>query len=287
MRLITVDTNAGPRAAVEQDGYALLIPAANGTQAYADIGALLRAGPDGLAAARKVLEDGGERVLLDDDNRLRPVLEPGATVCVGLNYRSHIEEMGLDVPTNPTLFAKIPRALTDPFADIAMPPTSDAVDFEGELVAVIGTGGSSISAERAWDHVVGLTILNDVSMRDYQNRTRQWFAGKNFQASTPFGPAVVTLDEVDDIASLELRLTVNGKERQRAFLDQLVFDVPSLIADLSRIIDLEPGDLIATGTPGGVGAATKDFLSDGDVVEVSVDGLGSIRNTFRAAAPSE
>jgi acylpyruvate hydrolase len=284
MRLITLQTDSGPRAAVQRDGRALLIPAADGGAQFQDVGALLQAGSSGLQAARSALEGGGEELPVRDSMLLRPVLNPGATVCVGLNYRTHIEEMGIEVPTHPTLFSKIARSLTDPFADVVVPPLSNKVDYEGELAVVIGTAGSDIPAEQAWDHVAGLTVINDVSMRDYQNRTRQWFAGKNFGSSTPVGPAVVTIDEIDDVAALELTVTVNGEERQRALLSDLVFDIPSLIADLSQFTELQPGDIIATGTPGGVGAATETFLNDGDVVEVTVDGLGTIRNTFRLRA---
>jgi acylpyruvate hydrolase len=128
-----------------------------------------------------------------------------------------------------------------------------------------------------------LTILNDVTARDYQRRTIQWFAGKTFQRSTPVGPWIVTPDELGDLSELGLRLTVNGEERQRAKLGDLVFDVSALVADLSRIVELEPGDMIATGTPGGVGEPQGKFLHPGDEVEVSIDGIGAIRNTFREA----
>ena len=134
------------------------------------------------------------------------------------------------------------------------------------------------------DHVAGVSVLNDVTARDHQNRTIQWWAGKSFEASTPIGPALVTLDEVGEVGALELRLTVNGEERQRTMLDDLVFDVPALIEDISQIVSLEAGDVIATGSPGGVGMASGTFLTDGDVVEVTIDRVGSIRNVFRGAS---
>jgi acylpyruvate hydrolase len=201
-----------------------------------------------------------------------------------MNYRAHILEMGRELPTRPTLFSKLPRALTEPFADVALPRASEQVDYEGELAVVIGTGGRDIPAERALEHVAGLTVLNDVSMRDFQRRTLQWFAGKTWQASTPVGPWIVTLDEVGDLDSRNLTTTVNGEVRQHASLGDLVFDVPTLVADLSAIVDLEPGDIIATGTPGGVGEPTKRFLAPGDVVEVRIDGIGAIRTTFTGPA---
>lgn len=141
-----------------------------------------------------------------------------------------------------------------------------------------------IPRERAWDHVGGLTVLNDVTMRDFQRRTIQRFAGKTFSASTPVGPWVVTPDELGDLTDRELSVTVNGEQRQRAPLGDLVFDVPALVADLSAIVELQPGDIIATGTPGGVGEASKRFLAAGDVVEVTIDGIGTIRSTFTEPA---
>jgi acylpyruvate hydrolase len=233
-----------------------------------------------MDAAQRARIDGDGRPF-DAEDLLRPILAPEAVVCVGLNYRTHILEMGRELPTEPTLFSKLPRALTDPYADVELPAASDRIDYEAELAAVIGKGGRDIAVEDAWDHVAGLTVLNDVTARDFQRRTIQWFAGKTFQASTPIGPWIVTTDELGDLGERELRLTVNGQERQRAWLDDLVFDVPTLVADLSRIVELQPGDIIATGTPGGVGEPQGFFLRDGDIVEVSIDGIGTIRNTFR------
>ena len=277
MRLATVMTDAGPRAAVVRgDGVALV-------DGYEDVGALLRDDAGGLDAARRAGVDGAV-VALDERSVLRPILRPGAVVCVGLNYRSHILEMGRELPHDPTLFSKLPRALTDPYAPIDLPDLSEQVDYEGELAAVIGTAGRSIARGDAWSHVAGLTILNDVTVRDFQRRTIQWFAGKTFQRSTPLGPWIVTPDELGDLAACRLRLTVNGQERQCAALGDLVFDVPALVADLSRIVALEPGDIIATGTPGGVGEPHGRFLRAGDEVAVTIDGIGTIRNTFRGPA---
>ncbi len=274
MRLATIHTDHGPCAAVLREDEAVLV------DGYADVGALLRDREAGMDAARRARTDGQGRPFDAEDLR-RPILVPQAVVCVGLNYRTHILEMGRELPTEPTLFSKLPRALTDPYADVELPAASDRIDYEAELAAVIGIGGRAIAVEDAWAHVAGLTVLNDVTARDFQRRTIQWFAGKTFQASTPIGPWLVTTDELGDLGGRELRLTVNGQQRQRARLDDLVFDVPTLVADLSRIIELQPGDVIATGTPGGVGEPQELFLRDGDVVEVSIDGIGAIRNTFR------
>jgi acylpyruvate hydrolase len=277
MRFATLATETGTTAAVVLDG-----GAAAPVDGYPDVGALVRAGEDGLAAARAAAAD-GHRLPFAEDGLRRPVTAPGAIVCVGLNYRAHILEMGRELPEHPTLFSKLPRSLTDPYADVPMPGATQKVDFEGELAVVVGRRGRDIAPEDAWAHVAGVTVLNDVTARDLQRRTAQWFAGKTLQSSTPMGPWVVTPDEFGDVAGHELRVTVNGEERQRSDLGDLVFDVPTLIADLSRIVELEPGDVIATGTPGGVGVADGRFLADGDVVEVSIDGIGTIRNTFREA----
>jgi acylpyruvate hydrolase len=276
MRLATIDLGDGPRAAVVlADGVAALGD-------YGDVGAVLRDGAAGLQAARRA--EAGKARAFEEAQLRRPVQEPTAVVCVGLNYGPHIIEMGRELPSQPTLFAKLPRALTDPYAEIEIPAITEKLDYEAELAVVIGTAGRNLTESGAWDHVGGLTVLNDVSARDLQNRTSEWLAGKTLQASTPFGPWIVTPDEFGDVADHEISLTVNGEERQRASLGDLVFDVAALIADLSRIVALEPGDIIATGTPGGVGAASGTFLADGDVVEATIDGIGSIRNTFRAAA---
>lgn len=272
MRLSTIARDGGTAAAVLSGGRAGLV----GGGRFADVGELLRSGEDLTTL------DVGEAQKFDAAELRRPVLAPGAIVCVGLNYRTHILEMGRDLPEHPTLFAKLARALTDPYADITLPAVSQQVDFEGELAIVIGRGGRDIAPDKAWEAIAGLTLMNDVSMRDYQWRTTQWFAGKTFESSTSMGPALVTLDELDGLGERELRVRVNGELRQRAPVGDLVFDIPALVADVSRIVTLEPGDVIATGTPGGVGAAMqpKAFLHPGDVVEVEVDGIGALGNRF-------
>jgi acylpyruvate hydrolase len=251
---------------------------------YLDVGALLGAGQRGLDEARNAATRAADFALADVV-LLRPVLAPAAVVCVGHNYRNHILEMGRELPDAPTLFSKVPIALADPYADVTLPLASQSVDYEGELAVVIGRGGRDIPLDDAWEAVAGVTVLNDVSMRDYQRRTIQWFAGKTWEASTPVGPYVVTTDEISDFGSLELKVEVNGEERQHAVLGDLVFDVPTLVSDISRIFTLRPGDIIATGTPGGVGVAREPaiFLGDGDVVEVTITEIGKLRTRFVAA----
>lgn len=280
MRLVTVRQSSGTVAAVETPEGRLVVSDADG-RPFADVGELLRSGADWRSAAERASEP------LDASLSLaRPILEPGAIVCVGLNYRKHVLEMGRELPTVPTYFAKFARALTDPEATIPVPAHSERVDYECELAVVIGAGGRDIPAERAWDAVAGLTLLNDISMRDYQRRSVQWLAGKTWEASTPVGPAVVTLDELTDLGGRDITTRVNGEERQRSPISDLIFDVPTLVADLSKIFTLRPGDLIATGTPGGVGDAMKpqSYLKPGDVVEIAIDGIGVLRNTFGSAS---
>jgi acylpyruvate hydrolase len=281
VRLATLDLNGSGTAAVVLRGEgAVVVRDSAGRVAYPDVGALLAAGDGALEAAQRALADGDEQPYGSAALRC-PILAPGAVFCIGLNYGTHITEMGRELPTHPTLFSKLSRALTDPYADIDVPAAGAArLDYEGELVAVIGKAARNVDAAEAMSHVAGLTVLNDVTMRDYQRRSPQWFAGKTWERSTPVGPAVVTLDELGDVGARELVVTVNDEERQRARLGDLVFGVADLVEDISRIVTLEPGDLIATGTPGGVGDAMdpKGYVGDGDVVEVRIDGLGSVRN---------
>ncbi len=278
MRLVTVRSAEGTAAAVETTDGVRVVRDADGL-AFRDVGDLLRSGPGWKDLAAKATGRPVQGLGL-----ARPILEPRAIVCVGLNYRTHVLEMGRELPAVPTLFSKLARALTDPDVAIAMPPatTSERVDYEAELAVVIGAGGRDIPKERAWDAVAGLTLANDVTLRDWQKRSLQWFAGKSWEALTPIGPAMVTLDEVPDLGSREIVCRVNGEVRQRAPISDLIFDVPTLVADLSRVVALQPGDLILTGTTGGVGEGMKPpkYLQPGDVVEISLDGIGTLTNRF-------
>lgn len=275
MRLLTLESPDGTVAAVERNDGRYVVSNGSG-QPFRDVGELLRDKDWRAVAERASLKaQAGWRVM-------RPILEPGATVCVGLNYKKHVLEMGRQLPTVPTLFSKLPRALTDPEATIALPAASDMMDYEGELVIVIGKGGRNIPMDKAWDAVAGFTLLNDVTARDFQKRSLQWFAGKSWERSTPVGPVFVTVDELTNFGDREISTRVNGEERQRSPISDLIFDVPTLVSDLSQVITLQPGDMIATGTPGGVGDAMKpaSYLKPGDVVEISFDGIGTLRNRF-------
>jgi acylpyruvate hydrolase len=211
---------------------------------------------------------------------LDPVVRPARTVCVGLNYRSHILETGRAPPSHPTLFAKFPTTLTGPNDDIALTGESESVDWEVELGVVIGERASRVRVADAGSHIAGYTVVNDVSMRDWQRRTAQWMQGKNFDATTPVGPALVTPDELADARDLRLTCEVDGEVMQDARTSDLLFDPAAIVSYVSTFMALLPGDLIATGTPGGVGAARdpRVFLRPGQTVRSSIDGIGSCVN---------
>jgi acylpyruvate hydrolase len=212
---------------------------------------------------------------------LRPAIpRPAKVVCVGLNYLDHVGETGREIPQYPVLFAKWAQSLLGPYDDILLPPESTQVDYEGELAVVIGTEGRRIAPERALGHVAGFCVANDVTMRDYQYKTHQWLQGKAWEASTPLGPYLVTPDEVGEAAELHIELTLNGQAMQSASLAQLMFDVPTLISRVSEIATLVPGDVILTGTPGGVGFRRDPqvFLTPGDRVAVEISRVGRIEN---------
>lgn len=211
-------------------------------------------------------------------HRRAVVPRPGKVVCVGHNYVAHIEETQRERPDFPVFFAKFPATLTGPYDDIPLPPESKAIDYEGELLVVIGERGRRIPAESALDHVAGYAVANDISMRDYQYRTHQFLQGKAWDATTPVGPDLVTLDEITE--PLTLQTFVNGETTQDTSTDLMVFDVATLVSAVSKFAALEPGDLILTGTPGGVGyrREPKLLLTDGDVVVVEIGQVGRIEN---------
>ncbi len=242
---------------------------------YPDVVALLSdPGWQQAAAAR-----GGQRRPLAGADLDAPV-RPAKVVCVGLNYRSHIEEMGRELPEHPTLFAKFADTLTGPSDDLVVPTASAEVDWEAELGVVIGRTARHVSEAAAAACIAGYTVVNDVSMRDWQWRTTQWMAGKNFESSTPVGPFVVTGDEVGEAADLELSCEVDGVTMQKTRTSDLLFTPAAVVAYVSWITTLRPGDLIATGTPGGVGAGRdpKVFLHPGQLLETTLEGVGSCRN---------
>lgn len=209
-------------------------------------------------------------------------VRPAKTLCVGLNYRTHITESGRPQPAYPTIFAKFPDTLAGPFDAITAPAESARMDWEVELGVVIGKVTRRVSVDDALGAVAGYTIVNDVSMRDWQTRTGQWLQGKNFEATTPVGPWLVTPDEVDHARDLEISCTVGNEVMQSARTSDLLFTVPMLISYISQFTTLRPGDLIATGTPGGVGNSRTPprFLSPGDTITCAIEGLGEQHNAI-------
>lgn len=230
--------------------------------------------------------DAAPGVPLSEVRLLPPVPSPEKIICIGLNYRDHARESGMEIPKYPVMFAKYRNALAGPMDSVVLPRVSTQVDYEAELAVVIGRGGRYIPESRAMDHVAGYMVLNDVSARDFQFRTAQWLQGKTFDTFAPCGPWLVTADEVGDPHALGIRLRLNGQMMQDSSTRELIFGVPQLIAYISQIVTFAPGDIISTGTPPGVGISRKPpvLLKPGDVMEVEVDKVGTIRNQVVAEA---
>lgn len=218
---------------------------------------------------------------------LPPIPRPPKILCIGLNYRSHAEELGMAIPEHPIVFARWPASLVGHEAPLVRPKASQQFDYEAELAAVIGIGGRVISRARALDHVAGYAVFNDGSLRDIQFQTSQWTLGKNFDASGAFGPEIVTADELPPgAAGLAVRCRLNGETVQDGNTDDLIFDVAQLIEEISAVMTLEPGDVIATGTPPGVGVGRRPqlFMKPGDLCEMAIEGIGILRNPVIAEA---
>jgi acylpyruvate hydrolase len=272
MRLATIRLADGRTEAARVDGESAVL------LGHTDVGALLRDG--GLGAAARAVE--GATVPLAGADLAPVVPTPGKILCVGLNYRNHILEMGRDLPEFPTLFAKYPEALIGPRDAIRLPGETEKLDWEGELAIVVGTAVRRAGPTEARAAIAGYAVLNDITARDWQYRSPQWLQGKTFEATTPFGPQLVTPDEWEPGA--DLVTLVNGEEVQRAGTGDLVFGPAELVAYASTVLTLRPGDVIATGTPGGVGHARKPprYLGDGQTVTTTIEGLGTLTNLVLA-----
>jgi 2-keto-4-pentenoate hydratase/2-oxohepta-3-ene-1,7-dioic acid hydratase in catechol pathway len=220
----------------------------------------------------------GDPIPLDSVRLLPPVITPSKIICLGLNYRSHAEEAGLEAPSVPTFFAKWPNALAAAGADVPLPAYSQKVDYEAEVAFVIGRRCRDVPEADALDVVAGYTLLNDLSARDYQFKTPQWGPGKVFDGSAPCGPALVTPDEAGPPDAIEISLTLNGEQMQSASTADLIHSIPAVVAYLSQLMTLEPGDLISTGTPAGVGSVRQPrvWLKPGDEVVVESPQLGRL-----------
>ena len=278
MQFITIQRNHLSEPAVVVEGTALSLRGAG----FPNLLSLIAGGSDAKDRVDRWIEShpGGDEVDVSEATLLAPLARPPKIICVGLNYRDHAAESGLAIPEVPTIFAKFPTSVIGPRQPIVLPKNSAKPDYEAELCVVIGRGGRHIPAERWQEHVFGYTILNDVSARDFQLATSQWMIGKTFDTFAPFGPAIVSADEIPDPHNLRISLDLNGATMQDSNTSNLIFRIPQLIAHLSSVFTLEPGDLIATGTPAGVGFVRKPpvYLKPGDEVRIRIEGLGELRN---------
>jgi 2-keto-4-pentenoate hydratase/2-oxohepta-3-ene-1,7-dioic acid hydratase in catechol pathway len=248
----------------------------------ATLRALLAGGEEALAAARAALAraGAGDALARADVRLLPPVPDPGRIVCIGLNYRDHAAEVKLDLPEHVAAFAKWSNVLVGDGAPVVIPRESDRVDYEAELAFVIGRRARHVAEADAYAYVAGYTCFNDVSVRDYQARTSQWTLGKNFDTHGPCGPWLVTRDEIPDPHALRIRCSVDGQVLQDSSTAQLVFGIPRLVAELSAVMTLEPGDVVATGTPAGVGMSRtpRRWLRAGERVRVEIERVGTLEN---------
>lgn len=252
-------------------------------QAARDTAARIAHDPGALAEARE------NRWLVPSQDAywFAPVPRPGKIVCIGMNYHDHAAEIGLAVPKTPAIFSKFSSCVVAPGEPVVIPTSSQQVDYEAELAVVIGRRASRVAADRAYDYVLGYTAFNDVTARDFQFGDVQWQRGKSCDTFAPMGQTVVTTDEIPDPHTLRVTLTLNGTVMQDSSTSQLIFRVPELIEFITRSITLEPGDVIATGTPPGVGYARKPpvFLKPGDAMEIHIDRVGGLGNPVAAALP--
>ena len=250
---------------------------------YEDVGQLLRS-----EDWHKAAQLSGEPVVFDHADLEAVVPTPGKVICVGLNYAKHIREMGREFPEHPTLFIKFADALTGPYDDVFIPEYGTRkLDYEGELAVIIGERAHRVTRDEALDYVAGYAIMNDYTLRDFQRQTSQFHAGKSFYRTAGFGPWLTTADEWSPGSGAVLTTTVGGEERQRDNTDDLIFSVAELIEFCSQLYPLNPGDVIVTGTPEGVGFARtpQQFIEDGQNVTISIEGLGHISNTTRYGEP--
>lgn len=283
MRLVTFSYNSGaPRlGALLDDGSVLDLQRAN-PGLPGEMIAFLAAGEPAMALARQVLEQtpAAMRVPQSEVTLLAPIARPGKIVCLGHNYYDHLGPGQTRPAEFPTIFGKLANTIVGPGQAVVLPAVSNTIDYEAELAVVIGRSAKNVSEADAMQYVAGYTIFNDVSSREFQNRTSQWMIGKNFDTFGPLGPAIVTRDEIADPHNLELSLTLNGLELQRTNTRNMIFSIPYLIAYLSAVMTLEPGDLISTGTPAKTALAKSvpPYMHHGDVVTVQIEGLGELSN---------
>jgi 2-keto-4-pentenoate hydratase/2-oxohepta-3-ene-1,7-dioic acid hydratase in catechol pathway len=292
MRLVTFSDADGMRVGVHDAGSNTIVDITKASRLPKDMTAFVALGKNGLQRARRAVKSGENRIPCDSVKIHAPFPRPAKNIlCVGKNYHDHAKEFhnsGFDasaganaIPELPIIFTKWPNSVIANGEPI--PSANDytnSTDYEGELTVVIGEGGRNISKAKAYDHVYGYTIVNDATARTLQQSHKQWFLGKSLDGYCPMGPCIVTADEIKDVEQLRLLTKVNGEVRQDAYVSQLIFDIPTLIETLSRVMTLEPGDLIATGTCAGVGIGFNPpkFLQPGDVVAITIEPIGTLEN---------
>ncbi|WP_027943351.1 fumarylacetoacetate hydrolase family protein [Amycolatopsis taiwanensis] len=281
MKLLSYRTSDGESWGALVDGEIVDLATANpGWSSLA--AALADAGTDGIVRAVTARVGTAPRLALDSVTLLPVVPAPGKILCVGLNFEKHRIETGRERTEHPVIFTRFPDTFVGHGTPLVRPAESERFDFEGELALVIGRGGRRIARENALSHIAGVTCLNDGSIRDFQAHTHQFTPGKNFPATGSIGPWLVTLDDIGEIADLELVTRLNGVEVQRAPLSDLTYSIPEIVAYCSSWTQLRPGDVIATGTPGGIGARREPplWMRPGDLCEVEISGVGVLRNTI-------
>ncbi len=278
MKLCTFLADGAPHVGVVLDD-AIVDLAAEAPELPRDLVALLAAGPPALARAKSAAANARTRIPLASTTLAAPILRPPKFLAIGLNYADHVAEAGLEAPKLPTVFNKQSTCVAGPNDPVHLPRASSALDYEGELGFVIGARCRHVPKERAHEVIAGYLVVNDVSVRDWQLRIPTWTMGKSFDTHGPLGPWLTTADEIDP-SGLRLRTWVNGELRQDSNTKQLIFDCAAIVEHLSTAFTLEPGDVIATGTPGGVGIAMKPprLLKAGDIVRVEIEGLGALEN---------
>ena len=285
MRLVTFQAEGQSRPGVVSGSGRVIDLSPLGFSSVLEV---IEAGTDGLSKIARFQQEAVPDAQLDMSavQLLAPIPKPRKMICVGLNYRDHAIETGTEIPKVPTIFNKFATAVIGPGANIILPKVSQAPDYEAEFAVVIGTGGRHIAAGNWRDHVFGYTIINDVTARDYQRATTQWLMGKTFDTFAPMGPWIVTADEISDPHNLDISIEISGETLQNSNTRELIFKVPDLIEFLSSVFTLEPGDIISTGTPSGVGFVRKPprFLRAGDQVTVKIPAIGELSNPVIAEA---
>jgi 2-keto-4-pentenoate hydratase/2-oxohepta-3-ene-1,7-dioic acid hydratase in catechol pathway len=269
VRFVTFDAGRGPRAGVLRDGNRVV-----------EAGRSVR---DLIAVSRVAEPADADEISLSEVQLLPPIPDPQKIICIGLNYRSHAAESGVDPPETPTFFAKFRNALVADGVEVPLPAASKKVDYEAEVAFVVGPHtAKDVSEEDALDYIAGYMLLNDLSARDLQFATPQWLPGKVFDGSAPCGPALVTPDEAGPHDAIEIELKLNGEVMQSASTADLIHPIPALLAHLSKLMTLEPGDIVSTGTPAGVGSVREPrvWLKPGDRVEINSPTLGTLRTSL-------